>query len=228
MENLFNAIVFDKKKIAKIPKQKKRFSVLYVIALTLMTSLLVIILKTAFFNFDILSQNIIDLEELEGDTLVYRDSVNTIQIKDEQIVVNGENMLDIDTLMEWSGSSDFLELNEFLNNNRQLFSFFMLLYQYVVSGKYLLLFLLLLVCLAYTGRWQMKDTEDWTLARSMTFTSYLLTIPVLVSLLLRLLNFKSSLTLLIIVALSVMLEFLFVKDYMKEKGKENEAKEMVA
>lgn len=228
MENLFNAIVFDKKKIAKIPKQKKRFSVLYVIALTLMTSLLVIILKTAFFDFDILSQNIIDLEELEGDTLVYRDSVNTIQIKDEQIVVNGENMLDIDTLMEWSGSSDFLELNEFLNNNRQLFSFFMLLYQYVVSGKYLLLFLLLLVCLAYTGRWQMKDTEDWTLARSMTFTSYLLTIPVLVSLLLRLLNFKSSLTLLIIVALSVMLEFLFVKDYMKEKGKENEAKEMVA
>lgn len=228
MENLFNAIVFDKKKIAKIPKQKKRFSVLYVIALTLMTSLLVIILKTAFFDFDILSQNIIDLEELEGDTLVYRDSVNTIQIKDEQIVLNGENMLDIDTLMEWSGSSDFLELNEFLNSNRQLFSFFMLLYQYVVSGKYLLLFLLLLVCLAYTGRWQMKDTEDWTLARSMTFTSYLLTIPVLVSLLLRLLNFKSSLTLLIIVALSVMLEFLFVKDYMKEKGKENEAKEMVA
>ncbi len=228
MTNFFDAIVFDKGKIIKIGQKKKLISFFYVIGLSLMTSLIIILLKTTYFDYHQFNQNVLQLEESTAEVLVYKDTVNSILIKEEQLVFNGENMASIRSLKDLLAVESYQELGELLKESKQQIIFVMFLYQYLVSMTYLIIFCILLFLLSQIGKRQVKIVDDISNEQSLTYTSYNLTIPILASMLLRLLNFRFNFSIVIIIGLSVGLQFLFMKYYIKEKVDENERKEMVA
>jgi hypothetical protein len=106
-------------------------------------------------------------------------------------------------------------------------SFVLFIYQYLSSFKYLILFLSLLAVLSFTSRKQIKLIDDVNLNLTTTYTSYLLVIPILLSMVIRFLNFRFSFSFLLLTTVSIVLEYLFVNFYMKEK-ETSDGEEMVA
>jgi hypothetical protein len=139
-------------------------------------------------------------------------------------------MLNGDTLFSIQNMDDNNEILAILDNmtmgSGQL-SFVLFIYQYLSSFKYLILFLSLLAVLSFTSRKQIKLIDDVNLNLTTTYTSYLLVIPILLSMVIRFLNFRFSFSFLLLTTVSIVLEYLFVNFYMKEK-ETSDGEEMVA
>ncbi|MFW3587610.1 hypothetical protein ACODGR_10100 [Vagococcus fluvialis] len=224
MDFLMSMILFDKSALIKKEEQKKRYSYLFVIALILITSLVVVIAKTVAFNEDVLRNNFQQIDSLKKDQIVYQDGLNRVKIEKASIMLNGDNLFSIDNL---KNNEEVLDaLDEMTGGVIQL-SFMLFIYQYLSSFKYLLLFLIILGLLSFTSQKQIKLVEDVSLRLTTTYTSYILMIPILLSLVIRFLNIRFSFAVLILTTISIVLEYLFVNYYMKEKGIADEEK-MVA
>lgn len=226
MNFLISMILFDKSILIKKSEQKKWHSYLFVIGFILLTSLFVVVTKTIIFDETALKQNLEQIDNLEKDQIIYSDGLNRIKIEKKNIMLNGDRLFSTSLFEEdvVNGlTSGFIELDD---KEGQL-SFILFIYQYLSSFKYLILFIILLPLLSYTSRKQISIIEDITPSLAMTYTSYILVIPMLVSVVIRFLNFRFSFAILLLTALSIILEYIFVKYYMTEKGMNDEEK-MVA
>ena len=217
-------ILFDKSALIKKEEQKKRYSYLFVIALILVTSLVVVIAKTVVFDEEILRHNIQQVESIDKDQIIYQDGLNRVKIEKGSVMLNGDNLFSIENV---NNKEDLVSaLDEMTGGSIQL-SFVLFIYQYLSSFKYLILFLIVLTLLSFTSQKQIKLVEDISLNLATTYTSYILMIPILLSLVIRFLNIRFSFAVLILTTISIVLEYLFVNYYMKEKGIPDEEK-MVA
>ncbi|MDT2746906.1 hypothetical protein [Vagococcus fluvialis] len=224
MDFLMSMILFDKSALIKKEEQKKRYSYLFVIALILITSLVVVIAKTVAFNEDVLRNNFQQIDSLKKDQIVYQDGLNRVKIEKASIMLNGDNLFSIDNL---KNNEEVLDALDDMTGGVIQLSFMLFIYQYLSSFKYLLLFLIILGLLSFTSQKQIKLVEDVSLRLTTTYTSYILMIPILLSLVIRFLNIRFSFAVLILTTISIVLEYLFVNYYMKEKGIADEEK-MVA
>lgn len=224
MDFLMSMILFDKSALIKKEEQKKRYSYLFVIALILITSLVVVIAKTVAFNEAVLRNNFQQIDSLKKDQIVYQDGLNRVKIEKASIMLNGDNLFSIDNL---KNNEEVLDALDDMTGGVIQLSFMLFIYQYLSSFKYLLLFLIILGLLSFTSQKQIKLVEDVSLRLTTTYTSYILMIPILLSLVIRFLNIRFSFAVLILTTISIVLEYLFVNYYMKEKGIADEEK-MVA
>lgn len=182
------------------------------------------IAKTVAFNEDVLRNNFQQIDSLKKDQIVYQDGLNRVKIEKASIMLNGDNLFSIDNL---KNNEEVLDALDDMTGGVIQLSFMLFIYQYLSSFKYLLLFLIILGLLSFTSQKQIKLVEDVSLRLTTTYTSYILMIPILLSLVIRFLNIRFSFAVLILTTISIVLEYLFVNYYMKEKGIADEEK-MVA
>ena len=225
MNFLMSMILFDKSVLIKKTEQKKIHSYLFVIGFILLTSLFVVVTKTIVFNEQQLQQNLQQIENIKQDQVIYTDGLNRIKIDKGNVFLNGDKLFSMESL-EGDKDSFLTSFIDIKNSSGQL-SFVLFIYQYLSSFKYLILFLILLIALSYTSRKQLEIIEDISSDLATTFTSYILVIPMLMSAVIRFLNFRFSFSILLLTMLSIILEYLFVKYYITEKGMNDEEK-MVA
>ncbi|MBO0488557.1 hypothetical protein, partial [Vagococcus fluvialis] len=170
MDFLMSMILFDKSALIKKEEQKKRYSYLFVIALILITSLVVVIAKTVAFNEDVLRNNFQQIDSLKKDQIVYQDGLNRVKIEKASIMLNGDNLFSIDNL---KNNEEVLDALDDMTGGVIQLSFMLFIYQYLSSFKYLLLFLIILGLLSFTSQKQIKLVEDVSLRLTTTYTSYI-------------------------------------------------------
>lgn len=216
MRVFFDLVLFDRQSIMQMPVLKKVHSYFYVISLVLVTSLLVVGLKTTSLDIEQLTGNIGQMDNIsELDNIrLYQDGLNTFSIENDTIVINGNEIMRASSLRNQFKLNEITDIQLFLTNNKSRISFVFFIYEYLISFKYLILFILLLTGVAFTAKYQLKSTHEITFSKTLTYTSYILTIPILISAVLRLLNFRFSNTVMILVILNIVLMFLFTKNYM--------------
>ncbi|MGL4643376.1 MAG: hypothetical protein ACRCVH_03610 [Vagococcus fluvialis] len=224
MDFLMSMVLFDKSALIKKEEQKKRYSYLFVVALVLITSLVVVIAKTFTFDEEILRDNIQQIEVLKDNQVVYQDGLNRIKIEKDNLMLNGDTLFSIQNMDD---NNEILAVLDNMTMGSGQLSFVLFIYQYLSSFKYLILFLSLLAVLSFTSRKQIKLIDDVNLNLTTTYTSYLLVIPILLSMVIRFLNFRFSFSFLLLTTVSIVLEYLFVNFYMKEK-ETSDGEEMVA
>ncbi|MDR2278742.1 MAG: hypothetical protein LBE23_12875 [Vagococcus sp.] len=224
MDFLMSMVLFDKSALIKKEEQKKRYSYLFVVALVLITSLVVVIAKTFAFDEGILRDNIQQIEVLKDNQVVYQDGLNRIKIEKDNLMLNGDTLFSIQNMDD---NNEILAVLDNMTMGSGQLSFVLFIYQYLSSFKYLILFLSLLAVLSFTSRKQIKLIDDVNLNLTTTYTSYLLVIPILLSMVIRFLNFRFSFSFLLLTTVSIVLEYLFVNFYMKEK-ETSDGEEMVA
>lgn len=224
MDFLMSMVLFDKSALIKKEEQKKRYSYLFVVALVLITSLVVVIAKTFTFDEEILRDNIQQIEVLKDNQVVYQDGLNRIKIEKDNLKLNGDTLFSIQNMDD---NNEILAVLDNMTMGSGQLSFVLFIYQYLSSFKYLILFLSLLAVLSFTSRKQIKLIDDVNLNLTTTYTSYLLVIPILLSMVIRFLNFRFSFSFLLLTTVSIVLEYLFVNFYMKEK-EISDGEEMVA
>lgn len=224
MDFLMSMVLFDKSALIKKEEQKKRYSYLFVVALVLITSLVVVIAKTFAFDEWILRDNIQQIEVLKDNQVVYQDGLNRIKIEKDNLMLNGDTLFSIQNMDD---NNEILAVLDNMTMGSGQLSFVLFIYQYLSSFKYLILFLSLLAVLSFTSRKQIKIIDDVNLNLTTTYTSYLLVIPILLSMVIRFLNFRFSFSFLLLTTVSIVLEYLFVNFYMKEK-ETSDGEEMVA
>ncbi|MBO0419396.1 hypothetical protein JZO80_04395 [Vagococcus fluvialis] len=224
MDFLMSMVLFDKSALIKKEEQKKRYSYLFVVALVLITSLVVVIAKTFTFDEEILRDNIQQIEVLKDNQVVYQDGLNRIKIEKDNLKLNGDTLFSIQNMDD---NNEILAVLDNMTMGSGQLSFVLFIYQYLSSFKYLILFLSLLAVLSFTSRKQIKLIDDVNLNLTTTYTSYLLVIPILLSMVIRFLNFRFSFSFLLLTTVSIVLEYLFVNFYMKEK-ETSDGEEMVA
>lgn len=224
MDFLMSMVLFDKSALIKKEEQKKRYSYLFVVALVLITSLVVVIAKTFAFDEWILRDNIQQIEVLKDNQVVYQDGLNRIKIEKDNLMLNGDTLFSIQNMDD---NNEILAVLDNMTMGSGQLSFVLFIYQYLSSFKYLILFLSLLAVLSFTSRKQIKLIDDVNLNLTTTYTSYLLVIPILLSMVIRFLNFRFSFSFLLLTTVSIVLEYLFVNFYMKEK-ETSDGEEMVA
>ena len=224
MDFFMSMILFDKSVLIKKQEQKKKYSYLFVISLVLVSSLIVVIGKTVLFNENILRETVQQLKTLDDNQVIYEDGLNRLKIEKRNVSLNGDILFSVEEIKD---SEELLEVLDGMTFGSGQLSFVLFIYQYLSSFKYLFLFILLLIVLSFTSQKQIKLVEEISLRLSTTYTSYILVIPILLSIVTRFLNIRFSFSVLILTTLSIVLEYLFVNYYMKEKGTENEEK-MVA
>lgn len=217
-----DGMLFNKKNIMKIPTRRKSWSLLYVIGLFLGTSLILLFVKQISFDY---AEFTLGLSNWRGDSsteLIYKDNVTMIRIDEQQLIYDGQRMASMDELQTALSLESTEDLLLFIEENKSIIYFILLIYQYISSLKYLLIFILLFVILSLVRKKYVNNFEEIDLAQAMTYTSTILTIPILISLVLRFLQLKDNLVILVLVSLSVILEVLFSKYYVQEKEVENE------
>lgn len=213
MKIFFDLILFDREKIIQFPILKKKYACLYVISLVLLTSLLVVVLKTFTLNLDNLQKNVGYFNSIKDidNSRVYQDGLNTIDIENDILIINGNEVTTLSKLKNNFEIKNIKDLQETINNNRNVISFIFFIYEYIVSLRYIVLFILLLLGISLTTRIRLKLSHEITMKECLTYTSYILTIPILISMLLRLLNFRFSYSVMMLVVLTIILEFMFIK-----------------
>lgn len=219
MKIFFDLILFDREKIIQFPILKKIYACLYVISLVLLTSLLVVVLKTFTLNLDNLQKNVGYFNSIKDidNSRVYQDGLNTIDIENDILIINGNEVTTLSKLKNNFEIKNIKDLQETINNNRNVISFIFFIYEYIVSLRYIVLFILLLLGISLTTRIRLKLSHEITMKECLTYTSYILTIPILISMLLRLLNFRFSYSVMMLVVLTIILEFMFIKKYISIK-----------
>lgn len=215
MRFFFDLILFDRSKIIQMPILKKTYAFLYIISLVLMTSLIVVVLKTFTLNLDNLQKNIGDFNSIRdiNNIRVYQDGFNTIAIENDILIINGNEVVGLSKLQKQFELNDIEDIQLTINNNKNKILFVFFIYEYIVSLKYLILFVLLLFSTSFATKIRLKIAHKITLQESITYTSYILTIPIFVSMLLRLLNFRFSYSVMVLVVLIIILEFMFTSNY---------------
>lgn len=221
MRLFFDLVLFDRDKMMQMPILKKTYSYLYVISLVLVTSLLVVVLKTTNLDLDQLKENIAHLDSMTeiSNLRIYQDGLNTINIDNDIIIINGNEIISVSKIQKQFGLNNFKDVQLLLSNNERKISFVFFIYEYLISFKYLILFIFLLTVVSLASKYQLKIAHEITLKETLTYTSYILTIPILISAFLRLLNFRFSYAVMILVVLTIILEFLFSKHYVAVKSK---------